>query len=564
MTPYTPPHKPPSRGPYRTGKFVTALSRLGTLRPDAPLGVLDIGSNSVRLVGYSGSARTPLPIYNERAFCRLGEAVSARGRIEGEPYDLAIMTLHRFRAIAERLGIGNLVAFATAAVRDATNRASFIAEAEAILGHKIKVLSGEEEAAYSADGVMLAIPGADGIVADLGGGSLELARVYQNKTHEWATLPLGVLALQQASMNDHQVMGEMIAKSLSGLDWLAQGRALPLYVVGGTWRNLAKVHMYHQQYALGVLHHYATATAQMRDFAKTMSNMGNMNDLSDDEASLLTASSSNRRAALPIAALVLDHLIAATDPGSVIVSANAVREGVLYSMLEKKYRKLDPLLLACEEMAERLCKAAPYGHELAQWTCHLFKHAAADFVDARQLNRLRQAGCLIGDLAWASHPNFRAAAVSQAVLTAPFSGIDHPGRVFLARALAYRHEVKDVVKNETRDTQSDFGRLDLSPNDDRLARALGLSMRLAHSLSASLPGALPLMRLKAGRTRLRLKIDPSHAKLRGPIIDKRLRALADMLGLKAEIKIAKVDAPDAPVSDGPDDDLDEFDAPVSA
>ena len=86
----------------RTEKFADALNRLGTLRPDAPLGVLDIGSNSVRLVGYSGSARTPLPIYNERAFCRLGEAVSATGRIEGEPYNLALMTFQRFRAIAER------------------------------------------------------------------------------------------------------------------------------------------------------------------------------------------------------------------------------------------------------------------------------------------------------------------------------------------------------------------------------------------------------------------------------------------------------------------------------
>ncbi len=512
--------------PYKTEKFADALHRLGTLPPDAPLGVLDIGSNSVRLVGYSGSARTPLPIYNERAFCRLGEAVSASGRIEGEPYELAIQTFRRFRAIAERLGIGNLAAFATAAVRDAENSAEFVAEAEAILGHEIRVLSGEEEARFSADGVMLAMPGAQGIVADLGGGSLELAQVKNNRVLKWATLPLGVLALRQYSGNDRQVMADIVSRALAGLDWLDEGRGLPLYVVGGTWRNLASVHIDATQYPLDVLHHYAVATDDMHRFADDIA------DLSDDEALLVEASSNNRRAALPIAALVLNHLAAATDPGQIIVSANAVREGVLYSILEKKFRRLDPLLLACEEMAERLCKSALYGHELAAWTSKLFRRSTADGLSGKSLERLRQAGCLISDLAWASHPSFRAQAVSQAVLTAPFSGIDHYGRVFLARALAHRHEV-----NEEWD---DFGPLALSENDDRLARALGLSFRLAHSLSASLPGLLPHTRLRAGKKKLRLRIDPSQEALMGPIIQKRMTVLANELGLEPIIKIEKV------------------------
>jgi len=512
--------------PYKTEKFADALSRLGTLPPDAPLGVLDIGSNSVRLVGYSGSARTPLPIYNERAFCRLGEAVSASGRIEGEPYELAIQTFRRFRAIAERLGIGNLAAFATAAVRDADNSSAFVAEAEDILGHEIRVLSGEEEARFSADGVMLAMPGAEGIVADLGGGSLELAQVQNNRVLKWATLPLGVLALRQHSGNERNTMGDIVSRSLGALDWLAEGRGLPLYVVGGTWRNLAKVHIEASQYPLDVLHHYDVATDIMRRFS------GDIADLSDAEALLVEASSSNRRAALPIAALVLNHLTAAIEPGRIIVSANAVREGVLYSILEKKFRRLDPLLLACEEMAERLCKSALYGHELAAWTKKKKQKRKKKKFSAKSLERLRQAGCLISDLAWASHPSFRAQAVSQAVLTAPFSGIDHYGRVFLARALAHRHEVANEGE--------DFGPLRLSGNDDRLARALGLSFRLAHSLSASLPGLLPHTRLRAGKNKLRLRIDPSQQALMGPIIHKRLAVLANELGLEPKIKIEPV------------------------
>ncbi len=514
---------------YKAEEFSDALHRLGTSRPDAPLGVLDIGSNSIRLVGYSGSARTPLPIYNERAFCRLGEVVSATGRIEGNPYDLAIMTLRRFRAIGKRLGIGHLAAFATAAVRDADNRAEFVAEAEAILGYKIRVLSGEEEAVFSADGVMLAMPGADGIVADLGGGSLELARVFDDKTHDWATLPLGVLALREHSQNDRKLMVEIITKALGDIGWLSQDSAKPLYIVGGNWRNLAKVHMERTQYGLDVLHHYQISASAMQGFA------GEIADLSDTEADLIEASSSHRRRNIPIAALVLEHLVAMAKPSEVIVSAHALREGMLYSLLEKKFRRLDPLLLACEEMAERACKAAAYGRELADWTRKLFAHARPQWAAREELERLRQAGCLISDLAWTAHPHFRAAVVSHAVLTAPFTGINHAGRIFLAHALAFRHEVDQ-------NASVDFGKLNLRPDDMSLARALWLSFRLAHSLSASLPGMLGHTHLKAGRKKLHLKIDPSHQDIIGPIIEKRLALVARELGLQAELVVQSVKA----------------------
>ncbi len=510
---------------YKTEKFADALNRLGALRPDAPLGVLDIGSNSVRLVGYSGSARTPLPIYNERAFCRLGEAVAATGRIEGAPYELAIQTFHRFHAIAARLGIGNLAAFATAAVRDAENSEAFIAEAEAILGHKIRILSGEEEAIYSADGVMLSIPKADGIVADLGGGSLELARVHGNQTHHWASLPLGVLALNQQSDGDRALMAQQVSTALQQIDWLSDGKGLPLYVVGGTWRNLAKIHMDYENYPLDVLHQYAVPAQQMTGFARAL--------IEDGAAFDLSLSSSNRREALPIAAIVLDKLTEAVQPNDIIVSANAVREGILYSMLESKFRKLDPLLLACEEMAERLCKSAAYGHELAAWTSGLFTGRHAQFAADKELNRLRLAGCLISDLAWASHPSFRAEVVRQTVLTAPFGGIDHQSRVFLGHALSYRHEVEAGWYGANR--------LSLVPEDEKLARAFGLCLRLAHSLSASLPNLLPLTRLTFGQDQVVLTIDPSQAELLGPIIDNRLKRVAEVLGLDSQVELAPVE-----------------------
>lgn len=504
-------------------KYAEALSKLGTLPPDEPQGVLDIGSNSVRLVGYSGSARTPLPIYNERAFCRLGESVSASGKIEGPSRDLAFDTFRRFRAIADQLGIRELAAFATAAVRDAENSQAFVAEAEELLGYKIRVLSGEEEAIYSADGVMLGIPDADGLVADLGGGSLELAEIRDNQVHQWASLPLGVLALEEAGHGDLEHIRQIAEQALGELEWLRDVKERTLYIVGGTWRALAKLHMDGTGYPLEVLHQYECDTYEMQRYCRLIS-LGQTD---------LANVASNRRDALPIAALVLEKLMHIMQPKTVTVSANAVREGVLYAELKNKYRRLDPLLLACEEMAERMCKSASYGHELAVWTDALFKHAKPQDFSLDELNRLRHAGCLISDMAWASHPSFRAEVIAQTVLTAPFVGISHKGRIFLARALSFRHEAKE--------DKHVLPGMNLTPHDDKLAQAFGLSLRLAHSLSASLPGVLPDTRLKAGRKKLKLTISKNQKALNGPIIEKRLRVAAATMDLEAVLKLGQLD-----------------------
>lgn len=518
-----------------TAKYAKALSKLGTLPPDAPQGVLDIGSNSVRLVGYSGSARTPLPIYNERAFCRLGDAVATSGAIDGQPREKALDTFRRFRAIAEQLGIENLAAFATAAVREADNSAAFVAEAEASLGHKIRVLSGEEEALFSADGVMLGIPGADGIVADLGGGSLELARVCDGQVTAWASLPLGVLALgvsalgvsalERAGDKDTSGMAGQIEAAFATLDWLPEGQGLPIYIVGGTWRTMAKLHMQSVDYPLEVLHQYETTPQETDEFCRR---------LAAQESALLAQAPSNRRKDLPAAALVLQNLMARVQPNRIVVSTHAVREGFLFSDLKAKYRCLDPLLMACEEMASRLCKAEAYGHELAVWTDGLYRHAAPEGLALEEIQRLREAACLISDLAWSSHSSFRAATIRQTVLTAPFAGISHPARVFMAQALSFRHEVREA--------DLDFGSLKLGEKDADLARALGLSLRLAHSLSASLPGALSQTKLTTERDAVTLTLSPALKNLNAPIIEKRLAAVASVLGLRAELQFGDVES----------------------
>lgn len=494
------------------------LKKVGTLQPDEPIGVIDIGSNSIRLVGYSGSARTPLPIYNERAFCRLGTSVAQTGKIEGEPKALALLTLARFRAISDQLGIDNLFVFATAAVRQADNGEAFVRKAEAALGQPIRVLTGEEEALLSTSGVAMSIPGAEGIVADLGGGSLELGYVKNGKLKEWASLDLGVLPLQELGPASKAPALNEIKRQLDGLAWLKRLKKQTIYSVGGTWRNLARVQMDHVGYQLDVLHQYEVASSNYVPFLKLVSKMG-----SASLANLRKASKS-RRESLPYAALLLTQLIEAVGAERVVISATGVREGIVFEMLKPKYKALDPLLLACEEIAERMSKSSLYGNELAEWTEGLFMRGEL----SAEFDRYRRAACLVSDIGWSNHPNSRAEIASNSVLRAPFNGVSHKGRIFMAAALAYRHEQNS--------SDGLFSKVPKDFAEYKYGQALGLSFRLAHSLSASLPGVLPKIGLKRSSKYLTLDLRDINPDLVAPIIEKRLRKITDLLELKMRLK----------------------------
>jgi len=503
----------------RTARLARILRRIGPVNPQSPIGVLDIGSNSVRLVGYSGSTRTPLPIFNERAFCRLGISVTATGRIGGAYYTHAMATFSRFRAIADQLGIKKLAVFATAAVRDAENREAFTLAAEKILKAPVRVLAGEEEAQLSARGVMHAIPHVHGLVADLGGGSLELAHVENSTVVKSTTLPLGVLTVSETCRANPSKMSSMIKTHLKEVDWLSEVRDQQLYMVGGAWRNLMRVRMAHIGYELDVLHQYRVPTSGgIKAFLTSMAKAEKQNTFD------LTQASRSRREALPVAAKILRILCDFAAPESLIVSSTGVREGVLFSMLKDKDRAVDPLLLACEEMAERMCKSADYGHELGMWTDHIFSESD----QSPDNDRYRVAACLVSDIAWSMHPNSRAELASGLVLKAPFNGICHRGRLLMAYALAYRHEINEdpII----------LGHLPMHAEAARLGKMLGLAFRLAHSLSASLPGILKQTSLKRKGNRLVLDMRHTRQDLYAPIIENRLAKLSQAMGLQAEIR----------------------------
>jgi exopolyphosphatase/guanosine-5'-triphosphate,3'-diphosphate pyrophosphatase len=282
----------------------------GSGREDRPdRAVIDIGSNTVRLVVYSGSARAPDVWFNERVVARLGRDLAATGAMPDKATDYSLAALARYAAIIEDLDVADVQTVATAAVRDASNGPAFLERVSA-LGLKPRLLSGEEEARGSAFGVIGAFPGARGTVADLGGGSLELVMIEGGGCHDGASLPLGTLRLPALREEQAAEFRKAVKKEMAKAGWAAAHPG-PLYMVGGTWRALAVYAMRDCDYPLSDPHGFCLDVEEADRIAKRVGQA--------DPAKLaaIPGIAASRGARQPDAAPMLRPMLAALQPGGV-------------------------------------------------------------------------------------------------------------------------------------------------------------------------------------------------------------------------------------------------------
>lgn len=489
-----------------------------------PIAVVDIGSNSVRLVVYDGLRRSPTPIFNEKILCGLGRGVATKGKLAEEGVTRALAALRRFRALAQQIGAKHVYAVATAASREASNGAQFVARAEKALGADIKVLTGKEEARFAALGVIAGIPEADGVVGDLGGGSLELIDIKGGKLREGVTLPLGPLRLMDLSGDSIDKARRIVDESLSKTTILTRLKGRTFYAVGGTWRNLAKLHMAQSHYPLHVLHSYRLGRSQ------AMSLSGLVSNLSAASLRDIREVSRSRADTMPYGALVLERLLHHSEANAVEISVYGVREGLLYSKLPGRKRNSDALLSSCWDFARRYARSPEHELELCDWTDQLF--GPGKLPETASQRRLRYASCLLADIGWRAHPDYRAERSLSMISQAAFVGIDHPGRVFLALTVFYRYD------GEGEDGDG-LNRL-LGDEDHQRAHLLSSVFRLAYILSAAMPGMLPEIGLKLAENKsLVLQLPRKLADLAGERVDKRLAGLAAEMGRTGRVVIGR-------------------------
>lgn len=482
--------------------------------------VVDLGSNSVRLVVFEGLGRNPIAIFNEKAVLRLGRGVTTTGRLNAEAVAQALTVMNRYRAIAEAMGASPFEVLATSAVRDARNGREFVATlSERMPGTTIRVLSGEEEAALSAEGVLCGIPSADGILADIGGGSLELVRLDAGRSGAAATLPLGVIRLAERAGDDAARARAVAEAELATVPWLAEGAGRDLYVVGGAWRALARIHIAQTRYPLNMVHHYTIGRDEARDLAGVIAGAGR-------RALERMAGAPRRRIDdLPYAAIVLRRLLRATGARRVVFSANGLREGWFMAQVPESVRREDPLISAGRDYAARLGRDPALPPALVDWTAPLFAAETAEQL------RLRTVACWMSDIGSHDHPEYRAEQAYLRILRQPGIALDHHARAFLATTLALRYEAEPDAPF------LGSARGLLSPEALRRATILGVALRLAYTLSAGTTALLAGTALEVGAT-LTLRLAEGSGVFAGESVTRRLDRLAEALGLDATTELA--------------------------
>jgi exopolyphosphatase / guanosine-5'-triphosphate,3'-diphosphate pyrophosphatase len=484
---------------------------------EAPVGriaVVDVGSNSLRLVVFERLGPSLMPLLNEKVMCALGRGIARTGRLHPDGVELAFANLQRFVALARALKVDHLAIIATAAVREASDGKAFAAEAERQCGVPVRIVQGAEEARLSAAGVLAGIRDAEGVVGDLGGGSVELVRVDSGAAQPigaGVSLPLGPLRLAEYGDNRRAVT-DAIERGIAGAPVLREAAGRTLYLVGGAWRAIARLHMEQTHYPLHIIHEYTIPRRSAEGFLDMMAGQ------SRRSLERITSISRRRLEVVPVAAAILRQLVAAGGPEQLVFSAFGLREGYADGLLPADPR-IGPLIAACVGIAANLSRGGYDGDRLLRWTAPIFPDLDDDS------RRLHRAACWLSDFAWTEHPDYRAEHAFTRSLRMPVAQIAHSERVFIAAALHARYggAMDDPIKAPTRPLLADSAASE--------ARRLGLALRLAYTLCGGALELLDQVGLAREAHAIVLELPQTGSLFTGEAVQRRLDALARAFNL---------------------------------
>ncbi len=483
--------------------------------------VVDIGSNTVRLVVYDGPTRLPIPVFNEKAECGLARGLNETGRLNPEGVEEAMRSMRRFSLLSQSMNVETMTLLATAAVREAEDGQAFVERVSLTFGLEVRVLSGEEEARLSALGLLSGRRLIDGLLADIGGGSVDLVEMRKGQFGLSETLPMGHLRLRERSGENGTEAMRIVRESLDELPWLSNIKGRNLFLAGGGCRALARVFIAQASYPLHVVDGYKIRRGDARRMCNVIVGMGPNSKWG------VSGISKGRLASLPFVASVVYGLLDVCRAKKAVFSGFGMREGQLLNMMPAEVRDQDPLLSGCAGMAERTGRFSMTGHEIYDWLAPLFPKKR----DAN--SRLRMAACMLSDIGWSEHPDYRAEHSFLRALRLPFAGLSHHDRVFLAFSLFFRYE-GDPDNPAVVPTMAL-----LQENDLERAETLGDALRLAYTLSGAAPGLLPMTNLEISDQELLLNLSGGEQKDReifnSEAVERRLDKLARTIGRRGRI-----------------------------
>ena len=510
----------PETGVADLGLFSKPLFQDPGARALRRVGVVDVGSNSVRMVVFDGAARSPAYFYNEKIMCALGAGMADTGHLSPQGRVRALSAMRRFAKLAEGMGLSEMTVVATAAVRDATDGREFCEEVRAKTGLKIWVIHGEEEARLSAQGVLLGWPGAYGLVCDIGGSSLELAEISGGRVGKRVTSSLGPLKLRDIkggakARNAHikEVMQSLAEKMGDQRD--------RMFLVGGSWRAIARIDMIRRGYPLHVLHEYRMTSQSVRDTIEYI----RTNDM--DTLRAKAGVSSARASLVPYACEVLSRLVKTFKPKDIAISSYGIREGMLYEQMPQRLRDRDPLIEACRFAEDKDARSPGFGRMLYNFILPLYKSAP------EPRKRLIKAACLLHDVSWRAHPDYRAEVCFDNATRANLGGLKHSERIFMGLALMHRYS----SKGENARFSDLFKMVDAQTRAE--AEILGKAMRFGAMLWMDKVAELGEIRWYPKKKELHLRLSAEMMPLFGEVAEARFNSLASSLEAQAIVTTAK-------------------------
>jgi exopolyphosphatase/guanosine-5'-triphosphate,3'-diphosphate pyrophosphatase len=483
------------------------------------VGVVDVGSNSVRLVVFDGAARSPAYFYNEKIMCALGAGLSEKGVLNPEGRVRALSALRRFQTLAQGMGLPSLTVVATAAVRDASDGTDFCAEVKRETGLRIWVIDGEEEARLSAQGVLLGWPGSYGLVCDMGGSSMELAEISDGRVGRRVTSSLGPLKLREIK-GGRKARKTHIKETMERLAEVMGPQRDRLFLVGGSWRAIARIDMHRRGYPLHVLHEYRMTARSVSATAQYIRE----NDI--EELRNACGLSSARISLVPIATEVLTRLVSTFRPKDIAISSYGIREGMLYEQMPQRLRDRDPLIEACRFAEAKDARMPGFGKLLYAFIYPIFKSVPV------AKRRLIKAACLLHDVSWRAHPDYRAETCFDNATRANLGGLKHSERVYLGLALLHRYSNK-------REGSRFADLYDLiDEREQREAEILGKAMRFGAMLWMTQDAERGTLRWFPKKKILQLRLTPDMVPLFGEVAEARFMSLA--ASMEATVDITRV------------------------
>jgi exopolyphosphatase/guanosine-5'-triphosphate,3'-diphosphate pyrophosphatase len=510
----------PETGISELGLFGKPLFEDPSARALARVGVVDVGSNSVRLVVFDGAARSPAYFYNEKIMCALGAGMAETGHLSPQGRVRALSAMRRFNKLAEGMGLSELTVVATAAVRDASDGRAFCEDVLRETGLRIWVIDGEEEARLSAQGVLLGWPGAYGLVCDIGGSSMELAEISGGRVGRRMTSQLGPLKLRDIK-GGAKARKTHISEVMEQLEAKMGAQRDRLFLVGGSWRAIARIDMLRRGYPLQVLHEYRMTPRAVSATVKYIK-QANLEDLR-----ITSGVSSSRMALVPYAAEVLSRLVKTFRPKDIAISSYGIREGMLYEQMPQRLRDRDPLIEACRFAEAKDARMPGFGKILYNFILPLYKSAPAP------RKRLIKAACFLHDVSWRAHPDYRAEVCFDNATRANLGGLKHSERIFLGLALLHRYS----NKRENSRFQDLYEMVDEKVRAE--AEVLGKAMRFGAMLWMNPDEDRGELRWFSQKKQLQLRLTPDMMPLFGEVAEARLNSLAASLGAEVEIKTVK-------------------------